>query len=97
MEQLLSFDSLSKQVERQQRKAQFRTLILSIVAIAIVGLFLLFTFRQIEHAQQQLKAVNSQIAEANANREQAQASLKTTQEELHAAEARAATLFQQVG
>ena len=50
MEQLLSFDSLSKQVERQQRKAQFRTLILSIVAIAIVGLFLLFTFRQIEHA-----------------------------------------------
>jgi hypothetical protein len=95
-EQLLSFDRLSAHVEQQQKKAQFRTLALSFATIGIAGLFLLYTFRQIESAQQQLNAVNSQIAGANAQREQAQASLKTAQEGLQAAQVRAAALARQV-
>jgi hypothetical protein len=59
VEQLLSFDSLSKQVERQQRKAQFSTLILGIEAIAIVWLFLFFTLHKLEPARATaLKAVD---------------------------------------
>jgi membrane-associated HD superfamily phosphohydrolase len=102
-EQLLTFDRLSERVQQQQRKALFRTLLLSIATIAIAGLFLFFTYRKIDDAHQQLNvahqqlnAVKGQIDEANAKRDQAQASLKATQDDLKAAETRAATQVQQV-
>ena len=99
----VNLEHLSERIEQGQRKAVIRTIVLSILTVAVAALFLVFTLREIEDARQQLSTVNSQIATANAAKESAQAAFKTAQDALKSAqdalksaEARATTLAQQV-
>lgn len=81
------FQSLIDQVERQQRLARRRALLLSLVPIVLAGLLLWFTATQIRKLAQvntELQAAEKQLGQINAQLTQAQGQVALSQQELEA-------------
>jgi len=77
MTDIPTFESLAQRISESNRRALARTILLSLATIVIAGLFLLSLLRDLDRANDQLKAARTDAATAIAARDKAQADQKT--------------------